>query len=66
MEEITYNKAITELETILQTMQSDRCDIDKLSALTRRAAELIKLCRARLTATDQELQQILASLQQQQ
>ncbi|MCC8176045.1 MAG: exodeoxyribonuclease VII small subunit [Bacteroidales bacterium] len=63
MEEITYNQAISELETILQTMQSDRCDIDKLSALTRRAADLIKLCRTRLTATDQELQEILASLQ---
>lgn len=61
--ELTYTQAISELEAILQTMQSDKCDIDKLTLLTRRATELITFCRARLTATDEELRAILADLQ---
>ncbi len=44
-------------------MQSDQCDIDRLAALTRRATELIAECRARLTATDEELRSILTQLE---
>ncbi len=62
--ELTYNQAVNELDSILRTMQSDACDIDLLTAYTRRATELLTECRARLTATDTELQAILANLQQ--
>ena len=64
--ELTYTQAIGELEQIIAYMQSDKCDIDKLSVYTRRATELIKECRTRLTATDTELRSILASLEAQQ
>lgn len=60
--ELTYTQAISELEQILALIQSDKCDIDRLSELTRRATELLKECRSRLTATDQELRSILATL----
>ncbi len=46
-------------------MQSDQCDIDRLTSMTRRATDLIKECRKRLTATDAELKEILAGLQEQ-
>lgn len=62
--EQTYEKAIAELESILKAMQSDQCDIDKLAAMTRRATELIAACRARLTTTEEELRQILATLEE--
>lgn len=61
--ELTYNQAVSELDNILRTMQGDKCDIDMLAAYTRRATELLKECRSRLTATDQELKAILADLQ---
>lgn len=60
---LTYNQAMAELESILRTMQSDSCDVDSLTAYTRRASELIKECRRRLTATDEELRAILAELE---
>lgn len=63
VKELTYTQAVTELEQILATIQSDKCDIDKLSAYTRRATELLTECRARLTATDSELRTILAQLE---
>ncbi len=61
--ELSYTKAVAELETILRMMQSDECDIDKLASYTRRATELIRECRTRLTATDEELRAILADLE---
>lgn len=62
VKELSYSQAVAELDDILRTMQGDRCDIDLLTAYTRRATELIGECRARLTATDAELRQILADL----
>lgn len=61
--ELTYTQAINELDSILRTMQSDSCDIDRLTAYTRRATELLRECRTRLTATDEELRSILEGLE---
>ncbi|OKY86661.1 MAG: exodeoxyribonuclease VII small subunit [Bacteroidales bacterium 52_46] len=62
VKDMSYRDAVNELDSILREMQSDNCDIDKLSAMTRRATELITECRNRLTATDEELRNILATL----
>ena len=62
-EPISYNTAIAELEKILATLRSDNCDVDALTGLTRRATELLTICRDRLTTTEAELQTILASLE---
>ena len=61
--EMAYNQAVAELDSILRTMQSDNCDIDRLTLYTRRATELLKECRSRLTTTDEELRSILADLE---
>lgn len=55
----SYEKSIEELESILRTIQSDKCDIDQLAKLTLRATVLIKACREKLTHTEAELKQIL-------
>ncbi len=60
--ELSYNEAISQLGQIINAMQAENCDIDKLAAYTRRATELITECRRRLTATDEELAQILKTL----
>lgn len=62
VKDMTYRQAVNELDAILREMQSENCDIDKLSAMTRRATELIAECRNRLTATDEELRNILGTL----
>lgn len=64
IEEMTYGEAIAELEEILASLRGDSCDVDTLTARTRRAVELLKACRSRLTATDSELKEILAQLDQ--
>lgn len=60
---LSYKEAIAELEKIVNALQNDNCDIDNMVALTRRATVLLKLCRERLTTTEQQLQQALADLQ---
>lgn len=61
--ELTYEKALEELEQILRSMQSDQCDIDKLASMTKRATELLAACRSKLTATEAELREILSKLE---
>lgn len=61
-EELTYSKALNELENIVAKMQSDNCDIDSLATYTSRAAELIKYCREKLFTTDQEIKKCMESL----
>ena len=60
VKELTYTEAVSELEAILQMMQGDKCDIDRLTDYTRRATELLTECRSRLTTTDEQLRSILS------
>lgn len=62
MENLTYTKAMEELESIVAKMQSDSCDIDALASYTKRAAELIKYCREKLFTTDEEVKKCIESL----
>lgn len=59
----SYTQSLAELEKILAELRSDSCDVDTLAARTRRAVELLKFCRERLTTTEDELRSILQSLQ---
>jgi exodeoxyribonuclease VII small subunit len=59
---MTYSEAIAELEKIVAEMQSENCSINNLSAYTSRSLELLKVCKAKLLTTDEELKKILAEL----
>ena len=59
-ENLTYTTAIEELERIIASIRSENCDVDTLAERTRRAATLLAFCRSRLTATEEELEKILA------
>ncbi|MGM9713719.1 MAG: exodeoxyribonuclease VII small subunit [Prevotella sp.] len=61
MEKINYEQAIDELETIVKKMESGELDLDTLTEKLKRAQKLIKLCKDRLTKTDEEIKKILAS-----
>ena len=62
MEEITYTQAVNELEELVKKMQSPDCSIDHLSQYTKRCKELLDICKKRLTATNEELKQILTDM----
>ena len=58
--EIKYEAALAELQTIVHKMENDELDIDQMSEQLNRAQELIKLCKDKLTKTDEEIKKILA------
>ena len=58
--ELKYEAAFAELQSIVTKMENDELDIDQLSEQLKRAQELIKLCKDKLTKTDEEIKKILA------
>lgn len=54
-----YEDAVRELEQIVRQMENDELDIDSLGEQLKRAQELIKFCKNRLTKTDGEIKKIL-------
>ena len=59
-EEPKYEEAFQELQTIVRHMENDDLDIDQLAIQLKRAQQLIKLCKDKLTKTDEEIKRIIA------
>jgi exodeoxyribonuclease VII small subunit len=60
--ELTYDQAFEELQTILDTIEQEDTGIDVLEAKVKRAAELIKYCKNKLKATEQEVEKALKEI----
>ncbi len=58
-----YQKALAEIEHIVQQIESGEPDIDELSSLVKKAAELIKSCKSKLRDTGAELEKIVQDLE---
>lgn len=56
-----YSEAVRQLEEIVEKMESDELDVDSLSQQLKKAQELIKLCKDKLTKTDKEIKELLES-----
>lgn len=59
-QEVKYEAAFAELQTIVRKMENDELDIDQMSEQLKRAQELIRLCKDKLTKTDEEIKKILS------
>jgi exodeoxyribonuclease VII small subunit len=60
---ITYTQAIAELEAIVSEIENASIGVDELSEKVKRAAELIRFCRNKLTSTEKEVNSILKSIE---
>ena len=58
--EIKYEEAVALLEEIVDKMENDELDIDQLSDQLKRAKELVKLYKDKLTKTDEEIKKLLS------
>lgn len=63
-EEINYTNAFEELQQIVSDIEDGEITVDELSAKVKRAAELIKICKQKLSATEGDVQQILKELEE--
>ena len=50
---------MAELQSIVRKMENDELDIDQMAEQLKRAQELIKLCKDKLTKTDAKIKKIL-------
>ncbi|MBP6872236.1 MAG: exodeoxyribonuclease VII small subunit [Bacteroidales bacterium] len=61
---ITYSEAIKELELIVGEIEEGEITIDTLSEKVKRASELIRICKEKLTATEEDVSKILEDLKE--
>lgn len=61
-EELSYTAAFDELQTIVTEIETGEISVDELSEKVKRAALLIKICKTKLTTTEEDVNKILKEL----
>ncbi len=56
---ISYKEAIQEIETILEKIEDEALDVDELTKNVKRVSQLIKVCKSKLSETEEEVDNIL-------
>ena len=59
---MNYTEAFEELQTIVAEIEDGEISVDELSEKVKRAALLIKICKAKLTSTEEDVNKILKEL----
>jgi len=54
-----YKEAVEEIESIVAEIENETVDVDVLAEKVKRAAHLIKYCKTKLKATDNEVKKVL-------
>ncbi|MBL0741231.1 exodeoxyribonuclease VII small subunit [Chryseolinea lacunae] len=62
-DQTNYTKAFEELQTIVTEIESGEISVDELSDKVKRATELIRICKTKLTTTEENVNQILRDLE---
>lgn len=63
MDSTNYQSAFEELKTIVADIEQGEISVDQLSEKVKRATHLIKICKAKLTATEEDVNNILKELE---
>lgn len=58
----SYNDAFEELQRIVSEIESGQTNVDELTEKIRRASQLIAICKAKLTASEEEVEKLLSEL----
>ncbi|MBC9812522.1 exodeoxyribonuclease VII small subunit [Crocinitomicaceae bacterium CZZ-1] len=61
--ELKYTEAFDELQQIVSDLEDGEISVDELSLKIKRASELIKVCKQKLVATEEDVNQILKELE---
>lgn len=60
-----YTEAFEELQTIVTEIENGQISVDELSEKVKRATVLIKICKSKLTSTEEDVAKILKDLESQ-
>ena len=58
-QEMKYEEAVAQLEAIVHRMETGELDLDSLADELKKAQKLIKMCKDKLTKTDEEIKKML-------
>jgi exodeoxyribonuclease VII small subunit len=61
--EMGYAAALAELESILDRLEHDEPDVDRVADDVARAAELVSHCRSRIVTARAQVQAVVADLE---
>lgn len=61
-DEIKYTEAFEELQQIVSEIEQGEISVDELSEKVKRATLLIKICKNKLTQTEENVEEILKEL----
>jgi exodeoxyribonuclease VII small subunit len=61
-EQINYTDAFQELQAIVTEIEQGEISVDELSQKVKRASLLIKICKSKLTSTEEDVNKILKEL----
>ena len=62
-DKITYTDAFDELQQIVLDIEDGEISVDELSLKVKRASELIKVCKEKLSSTEEDVNLILKELE---
>ncbi len=62
MKNTSYEQAITELEEIVNKIESEEISVDELSDKVKRASQLIRICKTKLKNTEEEVNNVLKEI----
>lgn len=62
--EKNYAEAFAELQQIVADIEGGEISVDELSSKVKRAAELIKICKKKLSSTEEDVNSILKELEE--
>jgi len=63
-DEVSFGEARERLDEILEEVEREEIDVDRLAERVREASALIRLCRERLSAARLEVDQVVAELRE--
>ncbi len=61
--EPNYTEAYTELQQIVSEIESGEISVDLLAERVKRAVQLIRICKRKLTSTEEDVNHILKELE---
>ncbi len=59
-QQIKYSDAISEIEEILELIESGDLDVDELTGKVKRVSQLIQVCKSKLHDADEDIKRILS------
>lgn len=60
----SYTEAFNELQQIVAEIETGDVNVDELADKIKRASQLIHVCKSKLTASEEEVNKLLAKLQE--